>query len=87
MNTSYSFQAIDIELFMPLAEFRARMDEVIEAVKSSAPRPGVEDILVAGERSFKEAIKRRREDIPLRETIFKEIDRWARELGAPPLTN
>jgi L-2-hydroxycarboxylate dehydrogenase (NAD+) len=87
MNTSYSFQAINIEFFMPLVEFRARMDEVIAAVKSSAPRPGIEDILVAGERSFKESIKRRREGIPLRQPIFKEIERWAGELGVPPLAN
>lgn len=85
MNTSYSFQAIDIECFMPLDEFRARMDEVIRAVKSSTPRPGVEGIVVAGERSFKESLKRRREGIPVSERVIREIDEWAGELGVMTL--
>jgi LDH2 family malate/lactate/ureidoglycolate dehydrogenase len=85
MNTSYSFQAINIEWFMPLDEFKARMDIVIETIKSSKLRPGIDRILVPGERSASELQKRLHHGIPLQRRVFDDLSRWSRDLGlAPP---
>jgi LDH2 family malate/lactate/ureidoglycolate dehydrogenase len=85
MHTSHSFQAINIEWFMPLDEFRARMDEVIRAIKSAPLRPGAERIRIPGERSAAELQRRIKEGIPLRQTVVTELQRWAEELGVSPL--
>ncbi|MBP40053.1 MAG: malate dehydrogenase [Chloroflexi bacterium] len=85
MNTSYSFQAINIELFMPLDEFKDRMDSMIETIKTSKRRPGVDRILVPGERSGGEFPKRLRDGIPLQQRVFGDLARWSEELGVTPL--
>ena len=42
--------ALDIEAFLPRDEFLARMDAQIDQVKQGARRPGVDELLVPGER-------------------------------------
>ena len=49
LDVAHTFIAIDIAWFMPVAEFKARMDAFIAEVKSSARRPGFDEILVPGE--------------------------------------
>ncbi|MFB3818336.1 MAG: Ldh family oxidoreductase [Candidatus Methylomirabilales bacterium] len=85
MNVSQYLQAIDIRWFVPLAEFRARMDELIRAVKASALRPGVQRVYVPGEQGFLEEQRRRRDGVPLPKRVFHELRRWAVELRLPPL--
>ena len=85
MNTSYSFQAINIEWFMPLDEFKTRIDAVIEKIKSSKLRPGIDRILVPGERSANELQKRLESGIPLQQRVFDDLTRWSRVLGVASL--
>jgi LDH2 family malate/lactate/ureidoglycolate dehydrogenase len=42
--------ALDVEAFLPRHEFLARMDEQIDQVKQGERLPGVEELLVPGER-------------------------------------
>jgi len=85
MNTSYSFQAVNIEWFMPLEEFKNRMDTLIEKIKSSKLRPGIDRVFVPGERSAGELKKRLHEGIPLRRQVFDDLNRWSRDLELTPL--
>jgi len=85
MNVSIYLQAINIEWFVPLAEFKRQMDTVIRTIKASALRPGVERIYVPGERGFLEEQRRRKEGIPLPRRVFEELRRWAEELNVVPL--
>jgi LDH2 family malate/lactate/ureidoglycolate dehydrogenase len=85
MNVSMYLQAINIEWFVPLAEFKRQMDTVIRTIKASALRPGVDRIYVPGERGFLEEQRRRKEGIPLPTRVFEELRRWARELGVAPV--
>jgi LDH2 family malate/lactate/ureidoglycolate dehydrogenase len=85
MNVSQYLQAIDIQRFVPLAEFRARMDELIRAVKASALRPGVQRAYVPGEQGFLEEQRRRRDGVPLPKRVLDELRRWAGALRVPPL--
>jgi LDH2 family malate/lactate/ureidoglycolate dehydrogenase len=42
--------ALDVEAFMPRTEFLARMDEQIDQVKQGERAPGVDELVVPGER-------------------------------------
>jgi LDH2 family malate/lactate/ureidoglycolate dehydrogenase len=52
------FWALDVARYLPREEFLARMDAQIEQVKSGARKPGVEEILIPGERG-----QRRKRDL------------------------
>jgi len=79
--TSAFFMAINVETFMPLAEFGARVDRLIGHVKSSAPAPGVEEVFVAGELEFRRQAERARDGIPLSDVVCRELERLAAEHG------
>jgi LDH2 family malate/lactate/ureidoglycolate dehydrogenase len=79
--TSAFFMAINVETFMPLAEFGARVDRLIGHVKSSAPAPGVPEVFVAGELEFRRRAERARDGIPLSDVVCRELERLAAEHG------
>ncbi|MBI4182980.1 MAG: Ldh family oxidoreductase [Proteobacteria bacterium] len=85
MRVSQYFQAINIEWFMPLEEFRTRMDVMIRAIKGSKLRPGVERVYLPGERGFLEMELRRHRGIPIHERAFAEMQKLARELNVAPV--
>ncbi len=85
MNVSIYLQAINIEWFVPLAEFTRQMDTVIRTIKASALRPGVERVYAPGEKGFLEERRRLREGIPLPRRVLEELRRWARELRVAPI--
>jgi LDH2 family malate/lactate/ureidoglycolate dehydrogenase len=58
-------KAIDIEHFQPLSEFTARMDRMVDYLKSSTLRPGVPGIFLPGELEYNRKQSYRREGIPL----------------------
>lgn len=85
MNISQYFQAINIEWFTPLNEFRQRMDELVRQVKSSKLRPGFDRVYLPGERGFLEQEVRLKNGIPVTERVFNALRQWAEELSVPPL--
>jgi LDH2 family malate/lactate/ureidoglycolate dehydrogenase len=50
-GVGHFFAAINPEAFIPLLEFKSRMDEFIRSVKSTQKLRGVEDIYIPGEKS------------------------------------
>ena len=85
MNVSQYFQALNIEWFTPLEEFKEKMDELVRQVKSSELRPGFDRVYLPGEKTFLETEVRRRDGIPMPERVFNELRRWADELGVIPV--
>jgi LDH2 family malate/lactate/ureidoglycolate dehydrogenase len=85
MNVSQHFQAIDIEHFVPLEEFKARMDQALNAVKAAKPRPGFDEAFYPGERGFREQERRLREGIPMQLLIHDELNAIAKTLGVGAL--
>jgi LDH2 family malate/lactate/ureidoglycolate dehydrogenase len=73
MNTSFSMLALDVTAFQPLASFEARMETMIDTIKSSrlAEEGGV--ILFPGERAQAEERRRRVEGIPLARGTFEAL--------------
>jgi LDH2 family malate/lactate/ureidoglycolate dehydrogenase len=77
--------ALDPSRFMPVEDFRARVDTLIRDVRASRPAPGVERVLVPGELEHECAARRGREGIPLPAALREELDGHAAGLGIPGL--
>jgi len=73
-------EAINIESFMPVSQFKEEMDELIRAMKKSKPRVGFDEILLPGEPEFRTEQRRLKEGIFVPDRTWKEITKTAREL-------
>jgi LDH2 family malate/lactate/ureidoglycolate dehydrogenase len=80
-----SFVVLDVTRFLPVDEFRRRVDELIADVHSSNLAPGVERIYVPGELEAHRRELRRREGIPLSVPLISELNEIAESLECPPL--
>jgi LDH2 family malate/lactate/ureidoglycolate dehydrogenase len=81
VQVSQMFLAIDIARFMPLSEFRARMDRLIRMIKSTAPAIGFSEVLVAGQPEWRMEEERRRNGIPVGHGTWKALCEAADRLG------
>ena len=79
------FGALDVAGFMPIEEFRERVDALIEYVKATPLADGVEEILVPGEPEARKAALNRASGIPLAEDVVSAIQQVAAELCVEPL--
>jgi LDH2 family malate/lactate/ureidoglycolate dehydrogenase len=75
--------AIDPEAFMPLEQFKRRLDDMIRMVKASALAPGSERMIVPGQLEFERERQRRAQGIPLAVNVVNQLQTLARELGSP----
>ena len=75
------FMAIRPDLFMPLAEFKARMDTMIERFKESQPGDGVAEVLMPGEPEARREAERRRTGVPLTDEVLASLRGEAVSLG------
>lgn len=75
--------AVRVESLMPLAEFRTRVDLIIDLMHACATAPGAERIYVPGEIEEETARRRTQEGIPINETLAAELDALGRELRQP----
>lgn len=79
-DVSHMMIAIDIAWFMPVAEFRARMDAFIADIKAAKKRPGVSEILVPGELDYRREQEFRRTGAVLDAEVFDELAALAADL-------
>jgi LDH2 family malate/lactate/ureidoglycolate dehydrogenase len=81
--TAYSqaFMAIDIAAFTPLEEFKRRMDELVAYVKGAEVAEGFSEVLIPGERAWRERSFRGRDGMPLDEATLGELRQLAEDLG------
>lgn len=77
------FAALNVESFMDLAEFKARMDVALREFKNSDLADGVDRIYIPGEIEFETKAERLRNGIPVPEPIVKEFEELGEELGVP----
>jgi len=69
-DVGHFFGAINPEAFMPLSEFKSRMEQLIKSLKSAAKLPGAEEIYIAGEKSaYTEEVRKKIGVTVDRETI------------------
>jgi LDH2 family malate/lactate/ureidoglycolate dehydrogenase len=82
-NVGHFFCLLDVGAFMDIRMFKERIDHTIDAIKACKKRPGVEEILVPGERSSRTAAKKRQEGVALDDAVLTELKDLALELGVP----
>ena len=80
LDVAHTFIAIDIAFFMPVADFQARMDAFIAEVKSSALRPGFDEILVPGEIDHRREMEYRRDGAQLDAQVYENLRALAHTL-------
>ena len=84
-DVGHCFVAIDPRRFRPLAEFKRDMDDMFDSVKSSPAAEGQTRVYVAGEPEAETEARRRREGIPVSQTLLGLCNAIAKNLGVPPL--
>jgi L-2-hydroxycarboxylate dehydrogenase (NAD+) len=80
-NTGQAIAAIDIAAFGEVKSFKASVDALVRDFRGSQRMPGVERILVPGERSFETRARRSRDGIPVAPALLRGLNQVAGELG------
>jgi LDH2 family malate/lactate/ureidoglycolate dehydrogenase len=75
--------ALDVEAFLPLAEFNRRVEQLIEEVKSVPLAEGFDEVLYPGELEDRSQARLQREGIDLPESTRAELERLAEQVGVP----
>jgi len=73
--------AFDIAQFTDLDEFKAKVDRAIDQAKASPLAPGFTEILMPGERGYREEERRRREGIPIDDKVWLDVTELSKERG------
>lgn len=80
-DVGHFFFLLDISAFMDVSEFKKRLDDAIDEIKSSRKRPGVTEILIPGERSHQKALENAAQGIFIDESTLKELQTLCHELS------
>ncbi len=81
VRVSQMFLAIDIARFLPVDEFRARMDRLIRTMKTTPPAKGYGEVLVAGEPEWRTEQDRRQSGIPIGRGTWRALCEAGDRLG------
>ena len=73
MRVGHFFLGIEVERFLPMDGFVERMARLRDMVKQTAPAPGFDEVLIAGEPEWREEARRRERGIPLDLEIWKQL--------------
>src|SRR6202035_6142822 len=84
-NTGQAIAAIAIDAFMPPAEFKRSVDQVIRDIRGAKRLPGVGGIFLAGEQSHAKLLERRAHGVPMPKALRDSLDSLARDLNIAPL--
>ena len=82
-NVGHFFCLLNISAFINLADFKKRIDETIDRIKSSKKRPGVEEILIPGERSLRNVQVNEARGITVSDETLAELAQWCMRLNIP----
>src|ERR1700760_791183 len=84
-NTGQAIAAINISAFGDVATFKAAVDTLVRDFRASERIPGVDRILLPGERSEETRAVRVRDGIPIAPALMRALDQLAGELGIAKL--
>jgi len=70
---AFFFVVFDPAILMPPEEFKARIGELIEAVRAVPPLDPEEPVRIPSERAFRERERRRKEGIPVDRAVYDQI--------------
>lgn len=75
-----AFMAINIESFLPIAEFKSRMDHLVQEIHSAPPAEGTHKLYAPGEIEFTHRAKALREGINLPDDVVASLKGLASDL-------
>jgi LDH2 family malate/lactate/ureidoglycolate dehydrogenase len=81
MGIGHFFQAINVEAFMPVNEFKKRVDQLVQDIKFSSLAPGFERIYLPGEIEHERRVKYLAEGIPMATATIESLNSLAKQLG------
>jgi LDH2 family malate/lactate/ureidoglycolate dehydrogenase len=81
VRVSQTFLAIDIQRFMPVEEFTARMEKLVGIMKSTAVAPGYDEVLVAGDPEWRTEAERLKKGIPVADGNWDALCKSAASVG------
>jgi LDH2 family malate/lactate/ureidoglycolate dehydrogenase len=84
IRASQTFVAIEAGRFMPVEEFRRRIEWLVNTVKSAAPAKGYHEVMVAGDPEWRAEAERRQNGIPLGAGTWGSLVNIAAKLGIGP---
>jgi LDH2 family malate/lactate/ureidoglycolate dehydrogenase len=73
LRNSQTFIAIDVARFMPLEEFTARIETLVQLIKSTPAAPGYHEVLVAGDPEWRMEAERQAHGIPIAEGNWEKL--------------
>ncbi len=80
---SQYFGAIDVSVFEPVVEFKAKVDELVTIIKTSPKAKGVSEVFLPGEIEARTRQQRLEKGIPLSTVTLDDIRREGEALGVP----
>lgn len=75
-NVGHFFIGIDIKRFMPIEEFKNRIDQYFDEIKAEPKAPGVKEIYIPGEIEYRNVNDRMENGIELPESVVNELRKW-----------
>ena len=82
-DVGHFFCLLNIAAFLDVKDFKQRMDETIDKLKAGKRRPGVEEILIPGERSSRKAAENEAAGVPVGDVVVAEIKELCSRLNVP----
>jgi LDH2 family malate/lactate/ureidoglycolate dehydrogenase len=81
-GSSQYFMTIAVERYMPMAEFKSKMDELIDQIHNSPKAAGVQQIYVPGEIEHNLQSQRNKNGVPIEASVLESLDAATKQLGA-----
>ena len=82
-RVSQAFIAIEVARFMPVEEFTARVEKLVTLIKTTAPAPGFDKVLVAGDPEWRTEAERLKHGIRLAEGNWGALCKTAARVKVP----
>ncbi|MBN1343654.1 MAG: Ldh family oxidoreductase [Phycisphaerae bacterium] len=76
-------QAIDVEAFLPLTDFRRRIDEMFKELKAIPPAPGYKEVMIPGEPELRTKAQRLETGCPIAPETSNLLTALGKRMGVP----
>jgi amino acid adenylation domain-containing protein len=80
-DLGHLFIAINPELFMPIAEFKSRVDSMVEQVKSGERAENASELLLPGEMEMRARAENLIEGVPILSVTYSALEKYRKSAG------
>jgi len=80
-GVSYAQVAIRPDVVLPKAQYEDGMRRLVAQLKAGKPGPDITEVLLPGERAWRETLRCRKEGIPIEADVAAALEKSAAELG------